>query len=368
MTAKLAPIDNLESENLSKNPNSAEGAHAITMGLLSYVAYSMPEIARYVEDSAGNIVEEFRNMAVAASTQAENIESVMELTKFVRVQDENIQFERCIDILYQPLSDALNNILGVSKLAMQMVLAVSKAADNIKRVEKFISEIQDITKQTNMLAMNTQIEAARAGEAGKSFQFIAGEVKNLSQDIKNLSEAMQKDISEVSEAVRESSKVVDNLANYNMVGSLDAKDRIDAVVEAIRAQNSQYSALLENAAKMNRDNAANMNRMVMNIQFQDRTNQIIGDWVYILGNVKSHLESNMPIKANQLVGASYDAIAENSLSDVRLTDIRKQAISYLYEKGVLGYESQLVQKNMLQEGGITSNSAFNSDEGDIELF
>lgn len=60
---------------------------------------------------------------------------------------------------------------------------------------------------------------------------------------------------------------------------MGAKERIDAVVDAIREQNNQYSSLLESAVQINRENANNMNRMVLNIQFQDRTNQIIGDWV-----------------------------------------------------------------------------------------
>lgn len=364
MTAQLA--HNHDHEEVF---DSQAISRAIHLAILEQVTRTMPDIARYVEENAGNIVSEFRSMAGTATTQAENIESVLDLTKFVRVGDETIPFERCIDVLYQPLSDAMNNILSVSKLAMQMVIAVSKAADNIKRVEKFINEIQDITKQTNMLAMNTQIEAARAGEAGKSFQFIAGEVKNLSQDIKNLSEAMQKDIHEVSEAVKESSKVVDSLANYNMVGSLGAKEKVDSVVEAIRNQNNQYSSLLENAVQMNRENAHNMNRMVLNIQFQDRTNQIIGDWIGILLHVQQFLRTQLPTTASQIASTQGDDVTSNVLADVKLSDIRKQFVASLYERGVLGYESELVKKHVVEGAASTgSNTAFSSDEGDIELF
>lgn len=365
MTAQLAH----STEAMTTEHSDQEITRAIHLAILEHVTRSMPEIAHYVEENAGNIVSEFRAMAGTATTQAENIESVLDLTKFVRVGDEAIPFERCIDILYQPLSDAMNNILSVSKLAMQMVIAVSTAADNIKRVEKFITEIQDITKQTNMLAMNTQIEAARAGEAGKSFQFIASEVKNLSEDIKVLSEAMQKDIHEVSNAVKESSKVVDSLANYNMVGSLGAKERIDSVVDAIRDQNSKYSTLLEGAVQINRENANNMNRMVLNIQFQDRTNQIIADWVGILLHIQQYLRKEVPSHASQIVSTLGDEIVSTIFADVKLSDVRKQFIASLYERGVLGYDSELVQKHVVQGAASTSSSsAFSSDEGDIELF
>ena len=364
MTAQLAHAH--DSEEVI---DPEEISRAIHLAMLEQITRTMPDIAQYVEENAGNIVNEFRGMAGTATTQAENIESVLDLTKFVRVGDETIPFERCIDVLYQPLTEAMDNILSVSKLAMQMVVAVSKAADNIKRVEKFINEIQDITKQTNMLAMNTQIEAARAGEAGKSFQFIAGEVKNLSQDIKSLSEAMQVDIHEVSEAVKESSKVVDSLANYNMVGNLSGKERVDSVVEAIRSQNNQYSALLENAVQMNRENAHNMNRMVLNIQFQDRTNQIIGDWIGILLHVQQYLRTQLPTAASQITSSHGDDVASSILADVKLSDIRRQFVASLYERSVLGYESELVKKHVV-EGAASSTgaTAFSSDEGDIELF
>lgn len=361
---KIDPSPSQSHEQLPLN----EIERTIHLAVLENLTKVMPDISQYVEESAGHIVTEFRNMAGTATTQAENIEQVLELTKYVRVEDETIPFERCIDILYQPLSDAMNNIMGVSKLAMQMVLAVSKAAENIKRVEKFITEIQDITKQTNMLAMNTQIEAARAGEAGKSFQFIAGEVKNLSEDISKLSEEMQEDIHEVSDAVKESSKVVDSLANYNMVDSLSVKDRLDAVVNAIREQNDRYGKMLEDAVNINRDNANNMNHMVLNIQFQDRTSQVIGDWISLLSQIQLYLRTQLPTSAEQLSNDKADSTFNDIFAETKLSDVRRQFIANLYEKGVLGYDSELVQKHVINSDSSASNDALSSTEGDIELF
>ncbi|MGN1314094.1 MAG: methyl-accepting chemotaxis protein [Lachnospiraceae bacterium] len=58
----------------------------------------------------------------------------------------------------------------------QSILEISEMA---MKIEKIISEIDSIAKQTNMLSLNASIEAARAGEQGKGFTVVAVQVGEL---------------------------------------------------------------------------------------------------------------------------------------------------------------------------------------------
>jgi methyl-accepting chemotaxis protein len=58
--------------------------------------------------------------------------------------------------------------------------AIKRLVENSSRIENIVSVINDITKRTNLLALNASIIAAQAGEYGKSFGVVADEIRNLS--------------------------------------------------------------------------------------------------------------------------------------------------------------------------------------------
>jgi methyl-accepting chemotaxis protein len=144
---------------------------------------------------------------------------------------------------------------------------ISEIEKRIEKIREFLTIINDIAAQTNLLAMNAAIEAAHAGDSGRGFAVVAGEIRKLAEDsgvsAKNISGVLEEIINGIQNAVAVSRETILAFSEIDRevnqaANSLDeisaAMDEMNTgsreIHEAVGSLNSVSQELVKDAQEM----------------------------------------------------------------------------------------------------------------------
>jgi len=82
--------------------------------------------------------------------------------------------------LQKDIHKRLDEIDEAATTAQNTAASFETLKEHTGEVKEMLSDIQEVSIKTGILAINASIEAAHAGKAGESFRIIANEIRNLS--------------------------------------------------------------------------------------------------------------------------------------------------------------------------------------------
>ncbi|MFD0673533.1 methyl-accepting chemotaxis protein [Cohnella sp. GCM10027633] len=238
--------------------------------LIGHAATSAKSLAA----ASGEISDTTEEIARGSTSQAESAQKVTDLF---------YDLNRAVDTVARSASDAAELAQRTHRGAMEGGQAVSESigsmarlSDHMGRLENdsrrigdIIEVIDDISEQTNLLALNAAIEAARAGEQGRGFAVVADEVRKLAErsgeatkQISSIITGMQKStqlsvaaVHETSELSKRTGVALEDIVR--MVGQTASQvGEIAAASEEQSAQTSEVLLQIENIASVSEEAAA----------------------------------------------------------------------------------------------------------------
>jgi methyl-accepting chemotaxis protein len=284
----------------------AEVQQRVLQSICRDVAITSGFVNTNVDDIGGRL----QQLAQTAGERAATLEAATDVAHGIAVDDEQVSFNDILKLLATTFSDIIAKIVLLSRNTMAMVYALDNVMNDLTRVEQCIGRIDKITKQTNLLALNARIEAAHAGEAGKAFRVVADEMRDLSQSVHMLADAVRANVGTISTGIRDSHATLRDLATIDMSADIMAKDRIDGLLGALRQHNERIATLVARRSRETKAVSADITVMAANLQCRDRAKQRlehVADVLTVIARGIGYLGSKTD---TALPGAHKDAAAQ----------------------------------------------------------
>lgn len=187
--------------------------------------------ATSLADNNSGLADKIAGQAAALEESAAAME---QLNATVRQNADNV---RIADQLAEKTA-------GTAQQNDQVMKQVISSMNNIRqasgRVGEILRVIDDITFQTNILALNASVEAARAGEQGRGFAVVAGEVRLLAQRSATASHEIKALIDDSNNHVLAGSQFIDN-AGKQLAQLVNDVDQVKNIMAEIRVAGDEQS-------------------------------------------------------------------------------------------------------------------------------
>ena len=206
-----------------------------------------------IHQTAGKVSDRSERMAVSAQTLSDGAvqqaAAVEELS--AGIQDISGQVKRTskdADNARKSAVETESQLAVCSQKMDALSSAIADISESSDQISGIIKTIEDISFQTNILALNASVEAARVGAAGKGFAVVANEVQQLAaksaESAKNITDLIVNSVRLVQYGTSLSGETMTALTNV-VSSSRQSAELVEHIADSAKQQAESLSQLTE---------------------------------------------------------------------------------------------------------------------------
>ena len=212
------------------------------------------EAVRVLATSAVEIMASTSQLTTTATATAvavrETTTTVEEVRQTAEVASQKAQFvfdsaQKAAQISRSGRKSTEDVAAGMTRIRQQMdaiAASMGRLSEQSQAIGQIIATVEDLSAQSNLLAVNAAIEAAKAGEHGKGFGVVAQEVKSLAVQSRQATNEVRTILSDIRKATttavlatEQGSKAVDAGTRHTDLAAQSIQTLAGSVSEAAQA-------------------------------------------------------------------------------------------------------------------------------------
>jgi twitching motility protein PilJ len=242
-----------------------------SVGKLSNATTETQSISIELAQASRNQAQEITGASAAINEMAVSIEQVS-----ANASESTTVAEKSVEIAKKGGEVVRNTIQGMDTIREQIQETskrIKRLGESSQEIGDIVSLINDISDQTNILALNAAIQASMAGEAGRGFAVVADEVQRLAERSGNATDQIEALVKAIQTDTNEAVISMESSTAEVVHGARLAQDA-GVALEEIERVSTSLADLIQNISNAARQQAASAGHVsnTMNV-IQEITNQ-----------------------------------------------------------------------------------------------